>query len=81
MEHLLTPVEVITIGDERFRAPEALFEPSVLGREGGGVHQTLYNSITKCDIDVRKELYGNMVIVSGPAIVTRLSPLLCGGPC
>lgn len=61
-------MEVITIGNERFRAPEALFDPTVLGLEGGGIHQTLYNSINKCDIDVRKELYGNMVIVSLPAI-------------
>ncbi|KAK7703667.1 actin [Diaporthe eres] len=68
--------QVITIGNERFRAPEALFDPSVLGREGGGVHQTLYNSINKCDIDVRKELYGNMVISGGttmfPGITDRL---------
>lgn len=56
--------KVITIGNERFRAPEALFDPSVLGLESGGIHQTLYNSINKCDIDVRKELYGNVVIVS-----------------
>ncbi|KKY34907.1 putative actin [Diaporthe ampelina] len=68
--------QVITIGNERFRGPEALFDPSVLGREGGGIHQTLYNSINKCDIDVRKELYGNMVISGGttmfPGITDRL---------
>lgn len=64
----MTPIKVITIGNERFRAPEALFDPSVLGLESGGIHQTLYNSINKCDIDVRKELYGNMVIVSLPCL-------------
>ncbi|KAH8774703.1 actin family [Diaporthe sp. PMI_573] len=68
--------QVITIGNERFRAPEALFDPSVLGLESGGIHQTLYNSINKCDIDVRKELYGNVVISGGttmfPGITDRL---------
>jgi len=45
--------QVITIGNERFRAPEALFQPSVLGLESGGIHVTTFNSIMKCDVDVR----------------------------
>ena len=55
--------QVITIGNERFRAPEALFQPSVLGLESGGIHVTTFNSIMKCDVDVRKDLYGNIVMV------------------
>merc|ERR1712136_680265 len=31
--------QVITIGNERFRAPEALFQPSFLGMESCGVHE------------------------------------------
>merc|ERR1711956_179964 len=30
--------QVITIGNERFRAPEALFQPSFLGMEACGIH-------------------------------------------
>merc|ERR1711862_996854 len=37
--------QVITIGNERFRCPEALFQPSFLGMESCGVHETTYNSI------------------------------------
>jgi actin len=59
--------QVITIGNERFRAPEALFQPSVLGLESGGIHVTTFNSIMKCDVDVRKDLYGNIVMVSQSA--------------
>merc|ERR1712000_280844 len=51
--------QVITIGNERFRCPEALFQPSFLGMESAGVHETTYNSIMKCDVDIRKDLYGN----------------------
>merc|ERR1711971_1411098 len=40
--------QVITIGNERFRCPEALFQPSFLGMESCGVHETTYNSIMKC---------------------------------
>ncbi|KAJ3544611.1 hypothetical protein NMY22_g2717 [Coprinellus aureogranulatus] len=68
--------QVITIGNERFRAPEALFQPALLGLEASGVHEATYNSITKCDIDVRRELYGNIVLSGGttmfPGITERM---------
>ncbi len=57
--------QIITIGNERFRCPEALFTPSALGYEGEGIAQLLYNTIMKCDIDVRKELYANTVLSGG----------------
>ncbi|CAG8511171.1 8247_t:CDS:2, partial [Ambispora leptoticha] len=53
---------VITVGDERFRAPEALFQPSFLGLEAAGIHETTYNSIMKCDVDLHKDLYRNIVL-------------------
>ena len=43
--------QVITVGNERFRAPEALFQPAFLGMETAGIHEKTYNSIMKCDID------------------------------
>merc|ERR1712117_490195 len=72
------PVEhgVITVGNERFRCPEALFQPSFLGMEAAGVHETTYNSIMKCDVDIRKDLYGNVVMSGGttmyPGIADRM---------
>ncbi|RUP42735.1 actin-domain-containing protein [Jimgerdemannia flammicorona] len=63
--------QVITIGNERFRAPEALFQPSFLGLESSGIHETTYNSIMKCDVDIRKDLYGNIVMVSDPLVYAR----------
>merc|ERR1719495_2502220 len=50
------------IGNERFRCPEALFQPSFLGMEACGIHETTYNSIMKCDVDIRKDLYANTVM-------------------
>merc|ERR1712226_918865 len=47
--------QVITIGNERFCAPEALFQPSFLGMESCGIHETTYNSIMKCDVDISNE--------------------------
>ncbi|KAL3957643.1 hypothetical protein ACCO45_008221, partial [Purpureocillium lilacinum] len=60
-------------GEVRFRAPEALFQPSVLGLESGGIHVTTYNSIIKCDVDVRKDLYGNIVMSGGTTMYPGLS--------
>ena len=57
--------QVITVGNERFRAPEALFQPAFLGMEISGVHESTYNSIMKCDIDIRKDLYANIVLSGG----------------
>ena len=68
--------EVITIGNERFRCPETLFQPSFVGVESPGIHEILYNSVTKCDIDIRKEMYANIVLSGGttmfPGIIERM---------
>jgi actin len=69
--------QVITVGSERFRCPESLFQPSMLGLEGVGIHQTTYNSIMKCDVDIRKDLYSNIVLSGGttmfPGIADRMT--------
>merc|ERR1711955_167570 len=57
--------QVITVGNERFRCPEALFQPQFLGLESVGIHETTYNSIMKCDVDIRKDLYANVVLSGG----------------
>ncbi|ROT78238.1 actin 1 [Penaeus vannamei] len=58
--------QVITIGNERFRCPESLFQPSFLGMESVGIHETVYNSIMRCDIDIRKDLFANNVLLVVP---------------
>ncbi|XP_021489293.1 beta-actin-like protein 2 isoform X3 [Meriones unguiculatus] len=68
--------QVITIGNERFRCPEAIFQPSFLGIESSGIHETTFNSIMKCDVDIRKDLYANTVLSGGstmyPGIADRM---------
>nr|XP_022313467.1 actin-like [Crassostrea virginica] len=68
--------QVITIGNERFRCPEAMFQPSFLGMESYGFHEMIYNSIMKCDVDLRKDFYANIVISGGstmyPGIADRM---------
>ncbi|KRX51869.1 Actin, acrosomal process isoform, partial [Trichinella sp. T9] len=56
---------VIKIGSERFRCPEALFQPSLLGLECCGLHETINISIMKCDLDLRSQLYENVILSGG----------------
>nr|XP_034317528.1 actin isoform X2 [Crassostrea gigas] len=65
--------QVITIGNERFRCSEVLFQPSFLGMESSGIHESIFNSIMTCDIDLRKDLYSNILLSGG----TSMLPNIC----
>jgi len=56
---------VIAAGAERFRCPEALFQPALLGKEAPGIHQQTFQALTKCDLDVQKGLSGSIVLAGG----------------
>jgi len=56
---------VIVIGNERFRCPEVLFQPSFIGKEASGIHDCTFQTIMKCDVDIRKDLYSNIVLSGG----------------
>merc|ERR1719464_577260 len=64
--------QVITVGNERFRCPEVLFQPTLLGKEALGIHDTTFQSIMKCDVDIRKDLYSNVVLSGGTTMFTGI---------
>jgi len=59
----------ITVGSERFRCSEALFQPSLVYKEAAGVHEMLFQSITKCDEDIPKDLFSNIVLSGGTTML------------
>jgi actin beta/gamma 1 len=63
---------IITVGSERFRCPEVLFQPSFIGKESAGIHDTTFQSIMKCDVDIRKDLYSNVVLSGGTTMFTGI---------
>jgi actin-related protein len=65
--------QVITIGNERFRCPEVLFQPSLIGQEAEGIHKLGYDSIMKCDVDIRKDLYSNTVLSGGSTMFAGIA--------
>lgn len=55
----------ITLGAERFRAPEILFHPSIVGLEYPGIHELLAGSINRADLDLRMTLFSSIVLSGG----------------
>jgi len=68
--------KVITIGSERFRTPEVLFQPSFIGKEAEGIHRLTYDSIQKCDVDIRRDLYTNIVLSGGTTMFADIDKRL-----
>lgn len=59
---------LLQIGQARFRAPEVLFRPDLIGEECEGIHEVLMYSIQKSDMDLRKMLYQNIVLSGGSTL-------------
>jgi len=57
--------QVFCIGNERFRCCEALFQPNLIGNQSVGIHRVTYDSIMKCDVDIRKELFSDIILSGG----------------
>eukprot|EP00123_Amoebidium_parasiticum_P003609 comp14895_c0_seq1/m.11443 comp14895_c0_seq1/g.11443 ORF comp14895_c0_seq1/g.11443 comp14895_c0_seq1/m.11443 type:complete len:381 (-) comp14895_c0_seq1:205-1347(-) len=58
----------IEVGGGRFRAPEVLFRPDLVGLEYVGIHECLSGSILKSDMDLRSTLYANIVLSGGSTL-------------
>lgn len=71
-QYTLPDGQVITVNNERFQCAEVLFNPFLVGRQSPGLHAACVESIMKCGIDQRRELYGSITLVGG---TTRLPGL------
>lgn len=67
-EFRLPDGNVVQLGPERFRAPEILFNPELIGQEYAGVHQVVVDSINRVDLDLRKSLFSNVVLSGGSTL-------------
>ena len=65
-----------------------LFKPQLIGIESEGIHKLAYESIMKCDVDIRRDLYSNTVLTGGSTLfpnidvrltkeMTALAPTSC----
>lgn len=67
---------VIKVGQERFEAPEALFNPSLIDCEQKGMGDLVFDMIQEADVDCRPEYYKHIVLSGGssmyPGLPSRL---------
>ncbi|KAK4664789.1 uncharacterized protein QC763_507660 [Podospora pseudopauciseta] len=73
ISHELPDGQVINLTNERFRGPEAMFRPSVLGLESGGIHALVCDAIMKCDSSIQKELFGSIFLAGGNMMFSGLA--------
>ncbi|KAL9433292.1 hypothetical protein AB3S75_028177 [Citrus x aurantiifolia] len=88
----MTPYElpdgqVIEIGADRFKTPDVLFNPSLVQTIPGmenfaenipfrGLPQMVIDSINKCDVDIRRELFSSILLAGGTASMQQLKERL-----
>lgn len=72
---------VILVGSERIRCPEVLFQPLLVDIDRDGVADATYQAIMKCDVDIRCDLFPNIVLSGGstmfPGFAERMSKEIC----
>jgi actin-related protein len=61
------------VGKERFLSTEVLFDPTIADKNIEGLHQVMFDSIMKCDIDIRKDLYKNIFLAGGTTMITGIA--------
>ena len=54
--------KVIALDDSLFRAPEALFDPHLMGKDIPGIHELVWKGIQACPIDHRREMSKNIFL-------------------
>lgn len=66
----------LQLGVEQFRAPEILFNPTLVGSESPGVHELLALAIAKTDLDLRPSLYQNIILSGGTTLLKNFGDRL-----
>ncbi|MHA1608181.1 MAG: actin, cytoplasmic 2 [Candidatus Freyarchaeota archaeon] len=74
--YVLPDGETITVGAERFLAPEVYFNPGVIGLDAPPLDEVIVDAVRKCDVDLRRELYGNIVLSGGSTMFPGLKERL-----
>ncbi|KAM9314899.1 LOW QUALITY PROTEIN: uncharacterized protein KZ484_024613 [Pholidichthys leucotaenia] len=64
--------QIVTLSTERFRAPEILFKPELIGRDHHGMHKSIYKSVVGSDIDLRGSFLKNIILSGGNTLLPGL---------
>ena len=67
---------ILEIVEERFQAPEIMYHPIWVGLEDLPLHELVYDSIMATDIDVRPNMYSNIVLSGGNTLIPNFAERL-----
>lgn len=65
----------INITEESLKCPEMLFNPSLfefIPNVDEGIHQHTFNAIIKCEQDIRRDLFRNIVLAGGCTMFKKM---------
>eukprot|EP01084_Bolivina_argentea_P162922 283479_1 len=57
--------QILVFNKETFQCPEILFDPMLIGLEQNGIHKLIFECVEKCDEDMQKDLFENIVFGGG----------------
>lgn len=74
--YMLPDGRELNLGSCRYRVPETLFDPAMLGKEMLGIHEATHKCIRDCDIDLRRPLLANIVLSGGNTMFAGIAERL-----
>jgi actin len=60
------------VNEELIKCPELLFQPNIFNKEIEGIHKSTFDSIMKCDVDIKKDLFKNIVLAGGNTMFKKM---------
>jgi len=63
---------LVTVNDQLIRCPELMFQPALGGKELRGLHELTKKTVDECDMDVRRDLYGSVVMSGGTTMFNNM---------
>ncbi|KAF7239368.1 Actin [Varanus komodoensis] len=71
-QYILPDGNPVQIGDQLFRAPESLFNPTDAGLAAPGIHQMILDSISRCDGSIHQDIWRNVIMAGGSTLFPGL---------
>ena len=68
-EYILPDGNIVELGNEIYEIPESIFNPNIIEMETNNLPKTILDSINKCDISTRKELFSNIILGGGNTFI------------
>ena len=70
--HVLPDGSKVQISQEKYQCPELLFQPQFFQKDHFGLHEQTFKSIKRCDEDIEKDLFQNVILCGGSSLFLKI---------